>query len=259
VAAANFEGRTVQLAGALVVFGRLAAAELTTGGGLSVDGLLTGPAGRYTVGGDLAAHAIESTGVLCRGNVHVRDALRHCRLTTTGRLEMPDGDLVGGDVAVNGGIVCRDLGAADGVPTLVECGRGRALRLLTDSIATHLKLSLQQVQAKRAGGQSMLDQAARLTAQEKERATEILFEAEELEARAAKVAALLEQRRRRTVDLADARVVVHGTLYPGVSLRLGDVRADVCAVIPGPVTLTPDLLAAVQGVRVVQGPASGPN
>jgi hypothetical protein len=90
---------------------------------------------------------------------------------------------------------------------------------------------------RQALGPLMRNQKA-LSAQQKERATELLFEADELEAQADALLAGLRAAAAAAAARARPEVEVGQTLYPGVTVRFPGVSAAVDEALPGPLRVT---------------------
>jgi hypothetical protein len=81
----------------------------------------------------------------------------------------------------------------------------------------------------------LLDHAKSLTAKQKEKITEMLYDADEREKRIEALVATWRERGAVLATLRDVGVLVRETAYPGVVLRVGDLETTIESEIAGPV------------------------
>jgi hypothetical protein len=148
------------------------------------------------------------------------------------------GVIYGGDIAANGGVSCKSLGQASSVPTLIEAGEGRTMRLLTESIAPQIDANNKRAAAIRSTTGPLLQRMKTLSPEQREKVTELLSEADELEATTANLTTAYEHRRRLIRQQADAKITVADVVYAGVTVRFGAIEAVLASPIRGPLTLT---------------------
>ena len=230
-------GRVVDVGGHLTVDGDVAATRFSVGRSMTVTGTVRdGKA--CSVGGDLRCAAIVGTAVMVRGDVRVRTEIASSRVTCAGRIDVPDGVIVGSDISANGGVACRMLGDAVGTPTDVEAGVGRVLHLLESSIARQIDERRQREEIMRASIEPLMANLKALTPAQREKTTEMLYQADVLAEGTTKLAGLFEQRRLRTIEQAWPRVVVTGTVHAGVVVFLDAMALTVAAALEGPLAVT---------------------
>jgi hypothetical protein len=124
------------------------------------------------------------------------------------------------------------------VRTLIEAG-------IDETVRAAAKVKVPEIEALRAKAgriratvQPLMQNHKRLTPQQKERATELLFEADECQSQAD---ALLGELR-KIADAAAAKtslqVVVQETVYPGVTIRFPGVSTSIADMLRGPLCIT---------------------
>lgn len=225
----------------------LEAAQVWAGGQLTVGGGIVGKQkGQCTAGGSITARFANNAHLVAGGDVVIQHELINSRVVCRGALNVDGGIIAGGHCTAVGAVRCGTLGSPGQVMTLIECGVDQALR--DDA------LQLPDLEARRKAAARiqtevapLLKNAARLTAQQKEKATELLYEASEIEKQVseritawrARLAAMME---------ADATVIVTERLYPGVVVRFRGVEARVDEELRGPVRIG---TASEGGVRCI--------
>lgn len=230
-------GRVVEVGGHLTVDGDVAAARFTVGRSMSVTGVVRD--GRACLAsGDLRCGAIVGTIVVVRGDVRVQQEIRESRVTCAGQIDAPDAVIVGSEIAATGGVACRTLGDAQGTPTEVEAGVGRMQQLLETSIAKQIDERRQREDVMRASIEPLLANLKALTPAQREKTTEMLFQADTLAEETAKLVTALERRRLRTLEQARPRVAVTGRVHPGVIVRLDAMTWVAGATVDGPLSVT---------------------
>lgn len=230
-------GRVVEVGGHLTVDGDVNASRFSVGRSMTVTGTIrNGKA--CTVGGDLRCQAIVDSAMVVRGDVSVQVQIASSRLTCAGRIDAPDGVIVGSDISANGGVECRVIGDSAGTPTDIEAGTGRMLELLESSIAKQIDERRQREEVMRASIEPLLANLKALTPSQREKATEMLYQADTLAEETEKLAAIFERRRRQTLERARARIAVIDCLHNGVSMRVDAKTYSAGAILPGPFAVT---------------------
>ena len=230
-------GRVVEIGGCLTVDGDLEASRYFVAGTLTVIGTARGGKA-CTVGGEMRCRAIVDTTVVVRGDVKVRDRIASSRVTCAGRVNMPDGEIVASDVSANGGVECRAIGDDHGTPTDIEAGVGRPLTLLEAAITRQVDERRQREDVLRASIEPLMANMKALTPAQREKATEMLYQADAMSDETTKLIAAFERRRRRTIEQARPRIAVTTRVHPGVVVRFDGTAFATSSVICGPIALT---------------------
>lgn len=117
------EGAKVEAAGDIEIIGSTEAADIVCGGTLVVHGSILGGEGRtIRASGNIHARLIMGADVEAGGDVLVEREIVNCRVKTRGKVEMPLGRLVGGEVTAHGGVRVGQLGSPGAVRTVVIAG-----------------------------------------------------------------------------------------------------------------------------------------
>jgi hypothetical protein len=170
--------------------------------------------------------------------MYVQSEVNASHIACRGSLLVARDPIFGGVVSANGGISCTILGHPSGTPTIVEAGDGIVCRSIFASATLQIQANRKRVSEVRAKIAPLLKIMKHLTAQQRERATELLYEADEMEAATEKLINDSHDQLRTLVDTACAEILVTELLYPGVKVRFPGVEAIINTTFKGPFTLT---------------------
>jgi CheY-specific phosphatase CheX len=231
-------GRKLTATGSVRVTEAVEAVELHAAANLSVTGgIVGGETGTCSAGGELSCRFVSGGALRTAGPITVDGEIAHARVATSAALVVNRGPIYGGIVSANGGIHCQILGKPAGTRTVVEAGMDR--RLLDDVIAGVPQIEARRKHARevRSKLEPLLKHERALSRQQRERATELLWEAGELSKAADQEVVALADRDRAAQTRSTPTIVVAQRVYPGVTVRFPGVEAEVTAEIAGPVTI----------------------
>lgn len=228
----------VKASGSIAVLGSVEAALVEAGGDLSVHSGIAGKEkGKCLVQGNVVAKFIGNAHIEAGGSVTVKREINNARVICQQLLTVETGAIMGGQITARGGIVCETLGSPSAVRTLVEVGSDEGLRRFTQAEWPQIDADQKVIARIRVELAPLLQQAKKLNAQQKEKITEMMYEAD-LKEKA------LEQKlgfwRHRLAELAkysEAAIVVRDRVYPGVIVHVGDLEAKIDKELIGPVKI----------------------
>ena len=220
------------------VGGAIEAAHVHAGADIKVGGGIAGKdKGHVTAGGSIKCRYISNGRVYAAGDVKVTGEIGNSRVITSGRVIAEGGTIFGSNLTANGGVICRTLGSPAFVKTSVEVGIDQALRALAHTLLPDLQRCLNNVQHMKDIVQPLLRDRKRLSAVERDKATELLFTAaktdQELAGKLAEFRAAYEQSNAR----CKPDILVSGTLYSGVTIRLPGMAATLSTTFKGPLII----------------------
>ncbi len=190
--------------------------------------------GTIAIGGNAQFPYLDSVKGTVKGNLVVEREIIDCRLTIGKDLKCPNGAILGGEVEVTGSLVVKVLGSEGWTPTTVALGDVPMLRENRTVIAKAAE-ALKPKLEKFAEEKRLMEMNPRPSPSEKERLTEISFEASELETKLRACTAKLSEidaavKSRRKLD-----VHITKTIHPKVKLRVGDATVLFKEAVTGPV------------------------
>ncbi|MBX3376600.1 MAG: DUF342 domain-containing protein [Phycisphaeraceae bacterium] len=234
-------GVSVRAGGSLHIGGTIESATVAAGGELIAEGGIVGRGkGRYTAGGSLAARSILAAHVEAGGDVTASVEIANSRLIIAGALLCETGHLYGGHATVNGGLRCGTLGSPGESETIVEVGIDETLRRLSAQHAAAIEANQNRIKRVRSQVEPLLAQQRALTAKQKETATELLYEAGELEERTLSLIRQLRDTVAASLAKAKLEVTVALTIHPGVLLRFPGFEARFDRAVKGPIRIFKD-------------------
>lgn len=224
-------GATVETTGDLVVHGQILSAKVHVRGHLTVQaGIVTGATGSVYAGGNIIADFIENSEIVCRGNLTVYKAILNNRIYVGGRVQVLATNSVcaGGNISCRNDLICTNLGFQHGNSTTLQVGtdwriarsaaiqtsrRDKITATLTQDLATLQTLSRQKTMKKA----TQFDHHESTLLRKIDRCRKIIRKLES----------------RLQIILKDvnydpqARILIHGTLHPNVSIELGGKKIQI--------------------------------
>lgn len=234
VAGAIRPGFVVRAKNDLRVAKLIEGAEIGCGGDLFATGGMVGQGrGTLTVGHDARLPYLDSVKGLIGGDLIVEREINDCRLIVGNDLRCPNGAILGGEVVVTGSLIVKVLGSQGWSPTTVMLGDVPLLRANRRKLAKAVEVIKCQI-ANFAEQERVIRLNPRLSHNDKEKLTELGFEAGEQERELGACTAELAEaddaiRSRRKLD-----VHIAGTIYPKVTLRIGQTTVRFTEVVSGP-------------------------
>ncbi len=226
----------VEATGSVNVGGTIEAATVKAGGDIEADGDIVGRnKGVCVSGGSVRFRSANSTSIEAVAEVVGLVEVANSRIIAGGSLRCMTGHIYGGHATVNGGVICATLGSPGANETLIEVGIDEWLRRLSIQHSTAIEANLKRVQRIRSQIEPLLANQKSLTAQQKESATELLYNASELEEATEKLIQQLRGQVAASFGAAKREVTIMGKLYPGVVIRFLNVEVHIERLIKGPI------------------------
>jgi len=244
----------VSSGGDIAVHGMAEAAEVHAGGDLEIIGGMTGKdKGVFCAGRNIKSKYITNATVRAGGNIEVRTEVLQCQIICCGRLIVENGPLVAGRVVATGGAKLKQLGSDANVKTLVEIGIDEELRTKCEQVAPEVKAHRQKAEKVRKIVEPLLQNQKHLTNQQREKATELLYQASELEEQADNLIEELRQVAHKAQNKGVAEIEITGTIYPGVTIRFPRVQSTISQPLAGPLKIMPRQVRGILKVVAVDG------
>lgn len=217
-------GMTVVAPKHIVVDDTVESATLQAGEDISVGGgLLMPDGGEITAGGHVAASFASNARIRAGGDAVFRDNITNCRIEVAGRVVATRGKGIvqGGEVITGEGVEVKELGSDLGVATTVSVHIPQQVD--RDTVITRRKLKRELARVADAIGQGdPREILERTPPKDRRKVAEIIKIRMKL---MKKLAAVDEYIRSQAEDrqkrLSAARIKVHRSIHPGVTIKLG--------------------------------------
>ncbi len=200
-------------------------------------GIIQRDEGLVSAHGDITAKFCEGARLRAEGHINITggvvDSLIHCRQ----KLRVGQGAVVGGQAYARGGVEAATLGSGAGVPTEIILGIDPDVLHEVAQLREGLKSKRQAIEQIRAAVQPLMADLKRLTAPQRERATELMFQADQAEAE------VTEAEDKHAGMLAAARaketpcVLVSKAIHRGVTVRIGHRKTTFEMDVQGPIVI----------------------
>ena len=210
----------INATGNITIHGSIEAAEVHAGGDLHVHhGICGKERGHCSAVGRVTARFATNARVTSGGDMFFANEVVNSHLSCGGTLKAKNGTILSGHAVAVGGIQCHTAGSEVGVKTILEAGLSPECYAAIQHTLTHAEQSRIKAQEIKSAVEPLLARAKSLTAAQKEKATELLYAANEAESRANEALAALAKFKTSLQTCMDHRIVVSGLLHPGVIIR----------------------------------------
>jgi len=197
------------------------------GGTVEIGGGIVGEEAVIRAIGDISIEFAENGPVFeTRGNLHVRDYLLQCRARVAGDVTGPEkGAIIGGETVAGGSVHIFDLGSDAEVVTDITVGMKPDLAARKAQLDEELPLwsgRLNETIKTVTGLQKMQkEKGSDFPADKLEKLKKYNAAIPRLMERVEKLQAMMTALEEELDQAVDASVFVHGTVYPGVTVRIG--------------------------------------
>ena len=224
----------------ITVHGIVEAAEVHAGKDLnSLGGVAGKEKGEICAGQNINAKYITNAHVRAGQDIKVYAEIVNCDLACKGSLTIEKGPLVGGHTLAFKGVTIKDLGSEADVKTLVEVGIDEDLRLKYDKSMPEIQLLRRKAEKVRRVVEPLLQNRKYLNSEQKEKATELIYLASELDEQAESLTEELRGDYQKTIEDAVFEIEVTGTLHTGVTVRFPRIEAFITSPLAGPLKIVP--------------------
>jgi len=224
----------------ITIHGMAEAAEIRAGIDLIVKGGIIGKEkGIFFAGRDIYSKYITNANVRAGQNIIVHSEIVNSTVVCKGRLEVEHGKLVGGHTTATGGILVKELGSDANIKTLVEVGVDEAIRQLCVSLEPEIKKRRQKAHKVMQTVEPLLQNKKYLNPEQREKATELLYTAEELKDQAEEMVGQIRKAYEESIGQATPDVEILEAVYPGVTIRFPRFQTLIKQALGGPLKIKP--------------------
>ncbi len=241
----------VHCGASLVVENAIANSSISASHDVVVGGGILGQSGRsVTASGMIAARFCENMSLRAgNGGIQVLSALSNCTTHSTGWLNVFQGAIVGGQHYAQCGIVTQEIGNEACTRTVVHVG-------LHPDVICYMAEQELEVAKKRASIERvrqmvrpLMAQIKRLNSEQREKATDLLYQADEMENAVRKILGERHRLMRNNGPEERVEISVEGKVYDGVILYIDDYRIGLNSELRGPLKLY--LMETAVGIEAV--------
>lgn len=216
------------------------AAEIIGGGDVVIHGAVVGKEkGHINAAGNMSCKFASNAHIIVAKDMVVQGELNNCHIAVRGQLTLQHGPMLGGRITANKGITCHTIGSPAQVTTLVEAGLDDQLRNQCAKQLPAIEEQRKKVARVRQTIEPLMKNQKNLTASQKEKATELLFEADEVEKTSNELEASLRASYEQVSREAKAEIVVQHMVYSGAIIRFPQVETTITNDLKGPLTFQP--------------------
>ncbi len=232
------DGFLVKSRRAITIGGAIESASVEAQGDILIRGGIL-QKGRCSVraGGDIVARFCNEADLSAGGDVKVCNEIISSRVRCEGKLFAAHGAIIGGSVYAREGIEVATLGSDANVNTKVVVGLHPKITDEAERIREDVKSKREAAERIRSVVQPLLADLKRLSPAQKEKATELMFEADTMDSDAA------DAENQRSTILQNARaleipyVLASKIVHRGVTIRIGRRNIALNKPIHGPVKI----------------------
>lgn len=221
----------------LTVGGVIEAAVVEAAGNVTVRGGILGRGmGRVEAGGELVAKFCDKVVLRAASDIRLGRETINSHIYTEGKLLLPQGAIIGGVVVARLGVEAGTLGSDACVPTEIIVGMHPGELQNVEAVRKENEKRMLVVEKIRRKVSPLMSQLERLTRAQRERVTEMMFQADTVAAEIASFEKGVVAMMQRSCD-DYVYVLVNSTIHQRVSIRVGDRVVTFHKGMKGPVKI----------------------
>lgn len=223
----------------ITVYGCVEAADIRAGRDITVHhGICGKEKGKVQAGGCLSARFLSNAQVNAGGDIIIENESDNSLIQCGAELRVDHGTLMSGHALASLAIHCHTAGSESAVKTILElglpAGQRAEIQRLSDAVLScgHKAREIRQIV------EPLMARQKTLTAAQKEKATELLYSAGNLETQGQDLSRTLEALKQPLGKAMQGVIRVASVLHPGVIIRFPTLHALVTECLRGPLTVT---------------------
>lgn len=218
--------------------GAIEAAQVEAGVDVVVHGGIAGrEKGSVRAGDKVVCRFCDSATVSAGGDLTITKEAINSRLHTEAELVIPRGALIGGETRARGGAVIKELGSDAEVPTILTIGLDPVILAKVEKMDPEVSKRKAAAEKIRATVGPLIANIKRLAPDQRERATELMFEADSLDASADELVAEKDRMIEEGSWPEEPELVITDRIHPGVRVIFEEFEFVVRDVLRGPVRI----------------------
>lgn len=212
-------------------------AKIECGGNLIArSGMVGQDRGEIKVGGNAMIPYLDDVKGVVNGDLIVDREINDCRLIVGADLKCPNGAILGGEVGVTGSLVVKVLGSQGWTPTTIVLGEVPVLRGSRREAARNVAKFKKEI-ASLADQESAIKLNPRPSHEQREQLTEFSFLVSEIEQQLKACTVELKEIDAAMQSRCKLDVNIAQTIYPKVTLRIGDATVVFTDPVSGPLRI----------------------
>lgn len=220
------------------VRGTIQAAEVEAGGDVLVGGGIIGHhTGSVRAGGRIVAKFAEDADLKAESDIEITKEAMHSRVHCRGKFSVTRGAIIGGEVYAREGAEVVAVGSEAFIPTCIIVGIHPSILQAADKTHKETRAKQKTLERIREGVKPLLACMKRLTPDQKEQATELLFKADCMATEISEAEAQCEEMVKEARSDNPPTVLVTKTVHPGVQVRIGHRHVVFRKELKGPVRI----------------------
>ena len=209
------------------------------------DGVITA-LGPIVIDGD----ALPGSVVHANGAIQLQGAARAATLISATSITIAGACAIGGRIVAGRLLQCVAIDSKADSPTEISVGSDETILEPCEKRLVDIKATRNKAIAFRAGLQPMLKGIKELSAEQKEKVTELLFQVQSAEKRVVAAAEEMRKRLLAATNFEDAKICVSGRLYAGVKLIFPGMIAEVTSTLQGPLEIACEGIGPTRSVVI---------
>ncbi|MFT3786955.1 MAG: FapA family protein [Tepidisphaeraceae bacterium] len=227
-----FSHRTVQVNDAIE------ASVVHAGVDVHVDGgIVCRDRGEVIAGRDVRCRYIHHSRVHAQHDVIVESEVLGSEVVCRGMLRAPNAVLLSSFACCARGAELLTVGSNAFVKTTVEIGTDSRFHELFDAVMPIIEANRKRIKHVRQAVEPLMQNQKRLTNEQKERTTELLYDAETMQTETDRKFSVLKTMFDQLLPILEASLTVHDVIYPGTTVRFAGIETTIRSTLKGPVRL----------------------
>ncbi len=212
--------------------------QIAVGENVAVAGGIAGKEhGVVTAKGHIVCKYCEAATLNAEGDITITKESIGSNIRTMSRLRIPRGALIGGTAHARGGVEARELGSDAEVPTRVFIGLDPVVLAEAAQVDGQVEKLRQSAEKIRSAVGPLMNNLKRLSPSQRERATELMFQADSLEGEADELIANKEAAIEEGSWHEEPAIAVSDRIHPGTILISEDIEFAPRQTLRGPVKI----------------------
>lgn len=229
----------------IIIHGDVGACTIASDGTITIRGGVAGRGRGQIISqkGDIQCHYFNDTTVQLEGNLSVEREILNSRVQCLGRINIPRGAIVGGDIVASAGIETKVAGSELGVRTRLESGTDWKLQQQMLAVHKDMKDIVDSVEEIEESLKPLVNDKGRimgLNPGQKQLVTTMLEQLKALRLRREECQQHLDVLELSVPTRAVKQINVLERLYAGVYIQFGDISTPIMESSRGPQSITPN-------------------